>query len=413
MGGMDRHARRSRAVRIGGRCQISGAIASSSIACDGDVLSWLRAVRTELSTAFEQAGQPVPDDVSQLGRPARWGGEVLLPPEDLWDEVANPPSFVTRVAVTATRREFAVAQARRALRAVFAQTSSHLASDLRFGARVWTGEHGWDPVSSTSRGRGAGEIFASETAGRAVARWAADLGTPLNPDQVNLLETRALVRDRDASYDVRLLRAFTTLDALGSSTERQDNAADGLWLFTAWEHAKRSLSHILHDIALQPISVGPQRDGAPRDATRRRIDAAKSRLATESVPWNMGVIDLVEDVMGDIDRHAGSRYFVDTVTRLLSSAGSLQKAKRNHAQAWQRARRHRNLSAHGWHLDDRVLAPTVAFLADQLENAIVADEVRHRHPELTWLGALGHPPDASWEDRTLADLLDALGAPQP
>lgn len=393
-----------------GEATRGAAITVSSFACDGDVSSWLRAVRDELTAAFVEDGLEVPADIQRLGEPMLMGDYVVLSAEDLWSDLAQPPSFVTRVAVRATRAEDAIARAHRALRAVFSQGDRAVASDIRPDSRVWSEQGGWHIPSVTASGRSRGETDAARTAARTVSRWSRELGDALDADSIERLETRALVRDPTAPLALRLLRAFISLEALPRGPASIEVAAQHLWLFSAWEHYKQVLANVLYDVALQPLAIGPTRAGASPDASRDRIAALRRRLARESLRWSMCLFDVVDGVMLDVHPHAMSRGFVAACRAKLNDPQGLQTAENAHRDAWARARRHRNLVAHGWPMGDLVLAPTAAFLADQLEVAIVADNETRM---FAWLGSLRTEPAETWADRTPAALVDAVAATSP
>ena len=174
---------------------LAGPIAVSGIACTGDIKNWLVRLREEMTTLFAAAGLTVPDDVLGLGEAARYRGVVVHEGDTLWAQMASPPSFVARVAVTAMSSDEAIGQAREALRAVYGFSVPGLSGDLREDVIVWSRDSGWWKAGTSVRGRPLGEVFASRHAATAVVGWADDLGTPLDAAKLDLVRSRALVRN--------------------------------------------------------------------------------------------------------------------------------------------------------------------------------------------------------------------------
>ena len=240
---------------------VSGPIAVSGRVCTGETGSWLVRVQEELTTAFGAAGLEVPADVIAMGEPARFRGSVVLDGEQMWSHIASPASFVARVAVSARSSEEAIAKAREALRAVYGFSEPGLPGDVRPDAIVWTETSGWALPSITARHRSVGELRAPRHAARAVAGWAQDLGSPLDAAKLDLLRSRALVRTASVALEVRLMRAFASLEALTPAGSKFDHVAGRLWVRTLRGEAHTMLLH-LRNRARDPHSLGPPRDGA-------------------------------------------------------------------------------------------------------------------------------------------------------
>ena len=376
---------------------IAGPIAVSGIACTGDIGAWIAGVRKELSVAFTAADMPVPADVLAFGEPSRYRGVVVAEGEELWDQMASPPSFVARVAVRATNVDEAVDQAREALRAVYDFSAAGISGDLRADAVVWSETGGWAKPSSTGRGRAVGEPLAARHASSVVAGWADDLGAPLDGDKLDLLRSRALVRDTQVAPEVRLMRAFASLEALTAAGCRFDDVAGRLWVRNLRGEAQALQMHLIN-LVRDPHSLGPPRDGAAWEHRDERL----ARFAERSPHWGLDVLDAVDEVLEVIHPDAMVPALARAVRLYLTDPRACEEAKARHAAAIKRARRYRNLATHGHRVADRVLLPTVAFLADQLEHELAA---RIDRPDRLWLGSLATIPDVPQNGWTVADVL--------
>jgi hypothetical protein len=377
---------------------VSGPIAVSGRPCTGDIRSWLERVRDELSVAFVSAGKAVPADVRALGEPARFRGSTLFDGEELWSHVASPPSFVARVAVSATSSEEAVREAREALRAVYGFSEPGLPGDVRPDAVVWTENGGWAKPSSTARDLAMGANYATRHATRAARVWAQDLRSPLDAEELDLLRSRSLVQMTSVPPEIRLMRAFASLEALTPAGSKLDHVASRLWVRTLRTEAYELLSHLLNQVR-EPNSLGPPREGATWDERKARVED----LHKMSLRWNIGLLDAVDHVLEVIHPEALAPALSRAARVFLTQSGTLDEAQQRHSAAWKRARRHRNLTTHGHRVSDRALAPTVAFLADQLECAISAST--DDGPGAAWLGSFAANPDLG-ERANVADLLD-------
>ena len=155
---------------------VNGPVAVSRVVCGDDVAAWIQRVRHELSDAFAAQDGTVPEDVRAFGEPVRFGATVVETAEELWADLSTPPSFVARVAVSASHLDQAISEAMTALRAVYELVSPELAQSLRSDVVVWTATGGWRRPSTTARGRSVGELLAARRAAEAVSAWAGDLG---------------------------------------------------------------------------------------------------------------------------------------------------------------------------------------------------------------------------------------------
>lgn len=377
---------------------VSGPFAVSGRPCTGDIHPWLERIRDELSVAFTSAGRPVPADVLALGEPQIIDGTAVFTGEQLWSHVASPASFVARVAVCATSSEEAIHEAQEALIAVYGFSEPGLPGDVRPDAVVWTEAGGWAKPSSTARDLAMGAVHATRHATRAVRAWAQDLGSPLDSEELDLLRSRSLVQMSSASTEVRLMRAFASLEALTPAGSKLDHVAGRLWVRTLQTEAYELLGHLLSRVR-DPAFPDPPCEGALWDDRKARA----ADLYEMSLRWNSGLLDAIDHVLEVIHPDALTPALSRATRILLKQPGALAEAKERHAAAWKRARRHRNLTTHGHRVSDRTLAPTVSFLADQLECAIAAkaDDT----PAAAWLGSLASGPNLDGT-ANLADLLD-------
>ena len=390
---------------------LAGPIAVSGIVCTGDVSAWLAAVKRELRAVFEDSGQAVPADIEALGEAERWNGTEMLDAEALWRHMASPASFVVRIALRASYVEEAIQQANEALGVVLKFGTPHLPHGIRADPVVWTATGGWSKPRSTARGLAVGEVHAARRAAEAVSRWADDLGSPIDRRKLDLLRSRAMVRDPLTPAEVRLTRAFTSLEALTPPQQKTDHVGKHLWMRSAWGEMRALLGHLL-DRALDPGSDAPPNDGATPDDRRSRAEQLRSRLSAESLPWDTSLLDAIEWVWEVVDHDAMLPSLARAARTHLLDPRALVAARERHAAAFKRARRHRNLTTHGHQLGDHSLMSTVAFLADQLEYAVAAQAVAE-DPSQRWIGSLAVSPEDRLVGGTLADVLGAVAHPGP
>jgi hypothetical protein len=310
--------------------------------------------------------------------------------------MASPSSFVARVAVEATNAEEAVERAREALRAVYDFSATGIARDMRTDAIVWSETGGWAKPSSTASGRAVGELMAARHASGVVAGWADDLGAPLDADKLDLLRARALVRNSQVAPEVRLMRAFASLEALTPAGVKFDTVAGQLWLRALRAEARMALMHLINRVR-DPINLGPVQDGATYADLEERVAAFGGR----SMRWEE-VLDAVDVVLEVVHPDTMEPILSRAIRRSFTDPQSCEDAKSSYAAAIKRARRYRNLTTHGHRVSDRVLVPIVGFLADLLEHELAsrADEDRE-----VWHGSLErapHVPKGGW---TIEDLL--------
>jgi hypothetical protein len=378
-----------------------GPVAVCGTPCSQPLDAWFGRARDELRAAFRDRGDDVPADVLALGSPMHHRGTGVLDPEHLWGSLTEPPSFLSRVAVDARSQPEAIALAFAALRAVFGRYKPHVADDLRADPWVWGPDGGWWHGSS-ARDRGLGEVFATRDAAAAVWHWADDLGPSLDRDRLASLQARALIVDDRVPAEVRLLRAATRLDAMPRPGGGWIAALRNLWL----RHA-----HGLH-AGNQRYLLNLARHGYCRPApgrTHAEVAAAQAHLSNwvrrERPSGGTALMDAIEAALQPVHPDADPWDIFHWVSAGLDDSSGLADARAAHAQACQRAHRHRNVVAHGWTLPEAALAPSVDFLALQLEMAIVAEsEASDGDPRL---GSLAHRPGDRWEHRTVRELFDA------
>ena len=378
-----------------------GPVAVCGTPCSEPLDAWFERARDELGTAFRDRGGEVPADVLALGAPMYHRGTEVLDAEHLWGSLTNPPSFLSRVAVDARSQAEATALAFAALRAVFGRFKPHIADDLRPDPWVWGPDGGWWHGSS-ARDRGLGELFATRDAAAAVWHWADDLGPSLDLDRLASLQARALIVDDRVATEVRLLRAATRLDAMPRSGGGWIAALRNLWL----RHA-----HQLH-AGDQRYLLDLARHGSCPPApgrTHAEVAAAQAHLsnwvAQQRPRAGTALMEAIETALEPVHPDADPWDIFHWVSARLDNPGALAGARAAHAQACQRAQRHRNIVAHGWTLPEAVLASSVDFLALQLEMAIVAQsEASDGGPRL---GSLARRPQDRWQRRTVRELFDA------
>lgn len=141
--------------------------------------------------------------------------------------------------------EHAVTQAKTVVRALYSMEDSRVGRDLRSRTRVWTPQGRWSSSEVDATDRAEGEIYATQVGLRAAHVWARDLKTPLSKVEMERLAARSLVRDPDASLDVRLARAFSAVEGLEPRHLKLEDVP-----FRLWYHDARDRAHRLADNAV-------------------------------------------------------------------------------------------------------------------------------------------------------------------
>jgi hypothetical protein len=246
--------------------------------CGEDVERWLAEARDSLTLAFRQVGFDPPADVKALGEPMRYQDFDVLTAAELWASLAKPASFVARVVVSAQSNEHAVTQAKTMIRALYSMEDPRIGRDLRSRARVWTPQGRWSSNDGDATDLAEGEIGATQTGLRAAHVWARDLKTPLSNIEMERLATRSLIRDPDASLDVRLARAVTAVEGLTPRDLKLDDVPFRLWYHDAWERAHRLITNAVGaGRSIRARSPAPQSRCA-RSPRCGRCNRAKSRV---------------------------------------------------------------------------------------------------------------------------------------
>jgi hypothetical protein len=225
------------------RSMVSGPVAVCGVPCGEDVERWLAEARDSLTQAFRQVGLDPPADVKALGEPMRYQDFDVLNAAELWGSLAKPASFVARVVVSAQSNEHAVTQAKTMIRALYSMEDPRIGRDLRSRARVWTPQGRWSSNDVDATDLAEGEIGATQTGLRAAHVWARDLKTPLSNVEMERLATRSLIRDPDASLDVRLARAVTAVEGLTPRDLKLDDVPFRLWYHDAVDRAHRLITN--------------------------------------------------------------------------------------------------------------------------------------------------------------------------
>jgi hypothetical protein len=387
---------------------VSGPVAVCGLPCGEDVEQWLREAQASLTMAFREAGLEPPPDVNALGEPIRAENFELYSAAELWGSLARPASFVARVAVSARSLEHAVWQAETTIRALYGMDDARVGRDLRSKKRVWTPQGMWWSGSVGATDRAEGEVYATKAALRAAFVWARGLRSPLSDVDMERLAARSLVRDPDASSDVRLARAFSSLEGLKARELKLEEVPARLWYRDAWDRA-----HRLADGAVGAVSGFLLQSSLPDEAGRQKLNKLQGELNTTArerpARERLRLAAAAADMLGA--EHPHRRFFEDSVAALDDRARfSAERAA--HAAAFARARRHRNFVVHGHRLLDAAIAPSVEFLTRLLEVALDAEEARDQKTHTACLGSLRDPPDLRRQDpRTFGALLDTVSAP--
>jgi hypothetical protein len=371
--------------------------------CSEPLDAWFERARDELSAAFRDRGDEVPADVLALGAPMHHRGTEVLGAEQLWGSLTEPASFLSRVAVEARSQPEATALAFAALRAVFGRYEPHIADDLRSDPWVWGPDGGWWHASS-ARDLALGEVFAARAASAAVWHWADDLGASLDRDRLASLQARALIVDDRVAAEVRLLRAATRLDAMPRSGGGWLAALHNLWLRHAYELHSGD-QHYLLDLALSH-GYCPPASGRTHDEVTVAQAHLNEWVTRQRPSVGTTLMEAIQTALEPVHPDADPWDIFHWVSARLDDRGALAGARAVHGQACKRAQRHRNIVAHGWTLPEAVLAPSVDFLALQLEMAIGAESEAGdgKGPRL---GSLARRPGDRWEHRTVRELFDA------
>lgn len=391
-----------RGLEHGNDVTMSGPVAVCGLPCSAPLNAWFARAQKIFSKAFQDAGSPVPPDVQALGAPRLFRGEVISDSDSLWGALADPPSFLSRVAVEARTHAEAEELAFAALRAVFGRYDHLIAADLRPDAWVWGPSGEWGHATS-SRNRGLGEIFATRSAAAAVHHWADDLGPTLDRDRLTSLQARTLVADDRVAADVRLLRAATRLDGMRRQPGGWVEATRNLWLRHAQSLIVDDQRH-LFSVALDFRDTPPADDRSYQEV-RKAQDAVRAAAEATGFPAGTALMDAVKTALEPVHREALARELFRVVDAELDSNDAMTRIRQQHALACSRAQRHRNIVAHGWTLPDAVLLPTVEFLGRQLELAVMAQGEASAYPN-SKLGSLFRRPPDRVQRSTLRAWLD-------
>ena len=364
---------------------VSGPVAVCGLPCREDVDEWLEDVRMDLTMAFREAGQDPPADVRALGTAAELGFGPWSA-TGLWESLAKPSSFVARVAVLARSTEQATDRAKALLRALYGMEDPRVARDLRSRTRVWMPQGGWSSGRIDARDHAEGELYATQAGLKAAALWARDLASPLADSDLERLAARSLVRDPDASLDVRLARAFSALEGMRSPALKLEQFPYRLWYHDAWDRAHRLVDNAVaavSGILLEPAITGEDARQALR-ALQRELDGSR-RSPRERIA-------LARRAAATLRSNDIHRRFVEDSATALDDRATFSRERAAHTAAFARARRHRNLVVHGHRLSETALAPSVAFLTRCLEVAVAAEAARARELPTACLGSLKDEP---------------------
>jgi hypothetical protein len=383
---------------------VSGPIAVCGLPCGENVEEWLDEARASLTMAFREARLALPADVQALGEGIRFQGFEMTSAAELWGSLRTPSSFVARVVVCAQSSEHAITQAKTMVRALYGMEDARVGRDLRSKTRIWTPEGTWSSASVDARDHMQGEVYATQAGLRAAHAWAQDLKSPLSAVELERLAARSLVLDPDASLDVRLARAFSSLEGLKSRDLKLDRVPYRLWYHDAWDRADR-----LADNAVNAVSSvflqGSLRDEAARQELNGRQAEMMAVGPGRSPRERLG---LAQGAAGLLHPEHPHRRFVEDSAVALDNPARCSAERKAHAAAFARARRHRNLVVHGHRLTASAIAPSVDFLTRLLEVAIAAEDVRDRRTRTACLGSLRHEPSVRPRPRTFGEVLDAI-----
>jgi len=389
---------------------VSGPVAVCGLPCGENVEYWLEEARSSLAMAFRQAGLELPADVKALGEPIRFHGHEFESAAELWGSLAKPSSFVARVVVCAQSSEHAITKAKTMLRALYGMEDARVGRDLRSRVRVWTPQGTWSSGRVDATDHAEGEVYATQSGLRAAHSWARDLRSPLSDVEMERLAARSLVRDADASLDVRLARAFSLLEGLKSPRLKLEDVPFRLWYHDAWDRA-----HRLADGAVGAVSSVFLQGSLPDDAARRKLNGLQGEMNTVAhrrPPRER--LRMAQDAAQMLDPQHPHRRFVEDSIAAMDDCARFSAERKAHDAAFARARRHRNLVVHGHRLTDTAIAPSVEFITRLLEVAIAAEDARDRQARTACLGSPQDLPAVRHSDpRTFGALLDAVPAPDP
>jgi hypothetical protein len=384
---------------------VSGPVAVCGLPCGENVERWFAEARESLTMAFRQVGLDPPADVKALGEPLRYQDFELLSGAELWASLARPSSFVARVVVSAQSSEHAVRQAKTMIRALYGMEDPRIGRDLRSRARVWTPEGRWSSSDVDATDRAEGEIYATQAGVRAAHVWARDLKTPLSNVEMERLAARSLIRDPDASLDVRLSRAFSAFEGLKPRDLKLEDVPFRLWYHDAWDRA-----HRLVDDAVGAVSGLLVQASLPDQAARQKLNALQGEMNTHArrrPPEER--LRLAQDAAELLHPEHPRRQFVEDSVAALDDRARFSAERKAHSAAFARARRHRNFVVHGHRLADATIAPSVEFLTRMLEVAINVEDASGRKTRTACLGSLSDFPAVRGHNpQTFNALLDAV-----
>jgi hypothetical protein len=386
------------------RSLVSGPVAVCGVPCGEDVDRWLAEARDSLMMAFREVGLDPPADVEALGEPMRFQDHEVLTAAQLWGSLAEPASFVARVFVSAQSSDDAVRQAKTLISALYSMEDPRVGHDLRSRARVWTPEGVWSSSAVDATDRAEGEIHATQAGLRAAHVWARDLKTPLSSIEMERLATRSLVRDPDASLDVRLARSVTAVEALAPRDLKLDDVPFRLWYHDAWDRAHRLITDAVG--AVSGLSV---QWSLSDQAARDELNSLQGQMNTDAPRRSPEErLRLAQSAAELLHHEHPRRRFVEDSVVALGDRARFSAERKAHSAAFDRARRHRNLVVHGHRLADAATAPSVEYVTRMLEVAIYAEDACRRKTETACLGSLADFPAVRRHNpQTFGALLEA------
>jgi hypothetical protein len=387
---------------------VSGPVAVCGLPCGENTEEWLEEARASLAMAFREAGLDLPADVKALGKPIQVQGVEFTTAAELWGSLGRPSSFVARVVVSAQSGEHAITQAKAMIRALYGMEDARVGRDLRSNVRVWTPRGTWWGSVIDASDHMQGEVYATQVGLRAAHVWARDLKSPLSAVELERLTARSLVRDPDASLDVRLARAFSSLEGLKARKLKLEQVPYRLWCHDAWDRA-----HRLADDAVSAVSGFFLQGSLPDEAARQELNGrqaemlagTRGRSPRERLRLAQGAAELLHP------EHPHRRFVEDSVAALDDPA-RFSAERKAHTAAFARARRHRNLVVHGHRLTNGAFAPSVDFLTRLLEVAIGAEDARDRQMRTACLGSLRQEPSVRPAPRTFGEVFEAVPLPE-
>jgi hypothetical protein len=222
------------------------------------------------------------------------------------------------------------------------------------------------------------------------------------------LAARSLVRDPDASVDVRLARAFSSLESMRPPGLKLEQVPFRLWYHDAWDRAHRLVDNAMHSVS------GFFRQGSLSDETARQalnaLQGEMNTVARDKPPRDR--LRLAQRAAAMLPPDDPHRRFVEDTAAALDDSTRFSAERKAHVAAFARARRHRNLVVHGHRLTEAATAPSLEFLTRLLEVAIGAEAARAGQERTACLGSLHDMPEVrSTNPRSFGALLDAVPAP--